>query len=505
MAGDSQQLAKDAFESSSQLPPGSSGQPIEMRATKSLRTNPRNARVHSKKQIRQIANSIRATGFIGTIIIDEDNMLVAGHGRLMAAELLGMDRVPTLKVVGLSDAQKRTFILADNKIGENAGWDRELLVKEFGELAPQLEPLNWNLSLTGFEPAEIDAITGDLGAAKPDPAEVPPALEGVAVSRTGDLWILGRHRLFCGDARSRSDLDRLMMSERALMVFTDPPYNVRVRDIQGRGRVKHPEFAFASGEMSELEFINFLETTLGNAARVSHDGGIHYVCIDWRHVFELIAASRSVYGAIENLCVWAKTNAGQGSFYRSQHELVVVFKVGQAGHENNVQLGRFGRNRSNLWTYPGINSFGAGRQDLLAQHPTVKPVPLVADAMRDCTTKGDIVLDLFLGSGTTIMAAEKVGRRGYGLEFEPRYVDVAIRRWEKYTKSDAILEGDGRTFAEIATERFASKTSLASLPSISLNTPQNSTCSPDQSDDSGSGYVGLGHTIGVTLAKGRRE
>jgi DNA modification methylase len=367
-----------------------------------------------KKQIRQIANSIEASGFIGVIIVDEADMVLAGHGRLKAAELLGMDLVPTLTIAGLSEAQKRAFVLADNKIGENAGWDRELLVKEFGELAPLLEPLNWDLTLTGFESAEIDALIVDHGTEKPDPADIPPAIEKVAISRAGDIWILGRHRVHCGDARSESDLDRLMRGEQAVMVFADPPYNVRIADIQGRGRIKHPEFAFASGEMDESQFIAFLQATLGNAARVSRDDAIHYVCIDWRHVFELIAVSRMVYGDTLNFCVWAKTNPGQGSFYRLQHEFVGVFQVGQAGHQNNIQLGRYGRNRSNLWTYAGISGFGADRQDLLAQHPTVKPVALVADAIRDCTTKGDIVLDPFLGSGTAILAAEKIGRRGYG-------------------------------------------------------------------------------------------
>jgi DNA modification methylase len=357
--------------------------------------------------------------------------------------------------------------------------------------------------LTGFEPAEIDALIVDHGTEKPDPGDIPPATKTVAVSRAGEIWILGPHRVFCGDARSTSDLDRLMRGEPAAMAFADAPYNVKVADIQGRGRIKHPEFAFASGEMDEAQFIAFLETTLGNAARVSRDGAIHYVCIDWRHVFELISSSRSVYGEMLNLCVWAKTNPGQGSFYRSQHELLGIFRVGQAGHQNNIQLGSYGRNRSNVWTYPGISGFGADRQDLLAQHPTVKPVALVADAIRDCTTKGDVVLDPFLGSGTTILAAEKIGRRGYGLEFEPRYVDVAIRRWEKYTKSDAVLEGDGRTFAEIATERLASKSTLASPPSISPDAPQNGSGSPDQSEDSGSDYVDLCHTVAVTPPVGK--
>ena len=492
-----QQFGKAPTKQKSRFLAGTCSEYIIPRPRSSLRTNPRNTRVNPKKQIRGIANSIKAVGFVGAIIIDEDDMVLAGHARLKAAELLGMDLVPTLTVTGLSDAQKRAFVLADNKLCENAGWDRELLVKEFGELAPLLEPLNWDLTLTGFEPAEIDALIIDYGTEKPGPEDIPPATKAVPVSRAGENWILGRHRIACGDARSTRDLDRLMRGEPAAMVFADPPYNVRVRNVQGRGLIKHPEFAFASGEMDETQFITFLEIAFGNAARVSRDGAIHCVCSDWRHVLELITASRAVYGAMLNLCIWVKTNPGQGSFYRSQHELIGIFQLGQAGHQNNIQLGRFGRSRSNVWTYPGISGFGADRQELLAQHPTVKPVALVADAVRDCTTKGDIVLDPFLGSGTTILAAERTGRRGYGIEFEPRYVDVAIRRWEKYTKTDAVLEGDGRTFADIAAERLASENALSSP-----DEHQNGSGSPDQSEDSRSDYVSLCHTVAVTPTTG---
>jgi DNA modification methylase len=429
---------------------------IVLRAPASLRVNPRNAHTHSKKQIRQIAKSFNAVGFVGTIIVDENDTVLAGHGRLEAAKLLDMDHVSTLQVNGLSDAQKRVFALADNKICENAGWERDILVKELGELGPLLEPLNCDLTLTGFEAAEIDALFADLGSATPGPEDTPLPFDKHAVTRAGDQWVLGRHRVLCGDARSGPDLDRVMGGAAAHMVCADVPYNQRVADIQGRGRIKHPEFAYASGEMNEPQYIAFLEEALGNAARVSIDGAIHYVFIDWRHVSELVAAGRTTYGAMLNLCVWAKTSAGQGSFYRSQHELIGVFRVGQNGHQNNIRLGRFGRNRSNLWTYAGVNGFVAGRQDMLAMHPTTKPILLVADAMRDCTTKGDIVLDPFMGSGTTILAAEKVGRRGYGLECEPRYVDVTIRRWEAYTKGEAVLEGDGLTYAEVKAERLDS-------------------------------------------------
>jgi DNA modification methylase len=395
-----------------------------------------------------------------------------------------MTLVPTLKVVGLTEVQKRAFVLADNKIAENAGWDREILVKELGELAKLFEPLNLDLSLTGFEPAELDAMLEDLGTG-PDPSDSVPAIQEPIVTRPSDLWILGSHRLLCGDARSQQALDRLMegSSSGARAAFLDVPYNVRVADVQGRGRIKHPEFVHASGEMDKPQYLAFLEEAFGNAARVSADGAVHYICNDWRHIVDLITAAEPVYGEMLNLVVWGKTNAGQGSFYRSQHELIGVFRVGHTQHRNNVQLGRFGRNRSNLWTYAGINTFGKGRLEHLSMHPTVKPVRLIADAMRDCTTKGDIVLDTFAGSGSTIMAGEKVGRRVRAMELELRYVDVAVRRWEAHTKSEAVLDGDGRTFAEVRAARLASgspsKTAESARPSHQPERPE----APAQTND----------------------
>ena len=474
-----------------------------------LKVNRSNARTHSKKQIRQIANSIKAFGFVGAIVIDENDKVLAGHGRLEASKFLELPLVPTLRLKGLTEAQKRAFVLADNKIAENAGWDRELLVQELGDLATLLEPLNWDLTLTGFEPAEIDALFADLGDATPEPADNLIFLDKDAVSRPGDLWVADRHRILCDDSRSRAAIDRLMDDARARMVCADPPYNVRVADVQGRGRIKHPEFAFASGEMSEPEYIAFLGEALSNAARVSTDGAIHYVFVDWRHVFELVTAARPIYGAMLNICVWAKTTAGQGSFYRSQTEFVGVFRVGQNGHQNNIGLGRFGRNRSNLWTYPGMSGFGPGRQDMLAMHPTIKPVALVGDAMRDCTTKGDIVLDPFLGSGTTILAAEKVGRRCFGLECEPRYVDVAIRRWEACTKLEAVLEGDGRTYAEVKAERLESRgVNPQAAPTDSpppRRGPAPANAAEIDAPDDGGDWTTLGQPIPVTSANGERR
>jgi DNA modification methylase len=478
---------------------------IEMRPPGALRPNPRNARTHSKQQIRQLADSIRTAGFIGPIVIDEDDVVLAGHGRLAASTLLNMDLVPTIKIFGLSAAQKRAFALADNKICENAGWDRELLVQELGELAELLEPLNMDLTLTGFESTEIDALFADLGTGKPDPNDNLPPFDDIAVTRPGDLWICGDHRILCGDSRSAVDLDHLMESAHAKMAFADVPYNLHIPHVQGRGRIKHSDFACASGEMNETQYIAFLEEGLGNAARVSIDGAIHYVCSDWRHICELIVAGRSVYGGMLNLCIWAKANAGQGSFYRSQHELVGVFRVGANSHQNNVRLGRFGRNRSNVWSYPGVNSFGPER-DMLTMHPTVKPVALIADAMRDCTTRGDVILDPYLGSGTTILAAEKLGRRGYGVELEPRYVDVAIRRWQANTKSEAILEGDGRTFAEAKAQRLNFQTNC----NVQLATPPNSSMNDGESPVGGGlcerrDWMGVCEPVAITRVKGGGE
>ena len=424
---------------------------IEMRPPQALHKSSSNVRIHPKKQIRQIAKTIDVVGFIGAVIVDENDVILAGEARTEAAKLREMPLVPTIKVSGLSTAKKRVFMLADNKLNEWAGWNRETLVVELGELAGLLPELELDLSITGFEPAEIDVLFTDQ-ASQPEPLDSFPSFDSVVATQPGDLWRLNEHRLMCASALHFSNFDKLMEGAQARMVFADPPYNVRVADIQGRGRIKHGEFAFASGEMTSQEYVEFLKNTLGNAAKVSADGAISYVFHDWRHVREMAEAAGEIYGATLNICIWVKTNGGQGSFYRSAYESVGVYGIGHERHQNNVQLGRYGRNRTNVWTYPGVNSFGKGRMEALASHPTVKPVALVADAMRDCTTKGDVVLDPFIGSGTTILAGEKIGRKVFGLEVDPKYVDVAIQRWETYTKREATLE-DGRTYAEVKAER----------------------------------------------------
>lgn len=426
---------------------------IEHVAIGSVHPNPKNPRTHSRNQRRRLKNLIAKLGFINPIIVDEFNVILAGHGRHSAAFELGLSTVPIIRLTHLSSLEKRAYIIADNKIAEDAGWDLELLTIELGELVDLLPSQGLDIDLTAFEIPEIDTLLDNFAKNSSEPADELPPPTDTAVTRKGELWGGGPHRLLCGDAQIAKNFDRLMNGKTAAAVCCDPPYNVLVSSIVGRGRKKHEEFAFASGEMSSADFRKFLTKTLGNGIRVSKAGAVHYVFMDWRHIADLIEVGRSIYDAMLNLVVWNKTNAGQGSFYRSQHELIGVFRVGDVQHRNNVELGKHGRNRSNVWTYAGINAFGAGRDEALRLHPTVKPIALVADALRDCTSRGDIVLDQFMGSGTTMLAAEKIGRIAYGMEYEPRFVDVAIRRWQAFTKRDAILEGDGRTFDEIAAER----------------------------------------------------
>jgi DNA modification methylase len=422
-----------------------------------VRPNPRNSRTHSRKQVREIADSIGAFGFTVPVLMDEKGMLLAGHARLDAAKVLGLTEIPAIQLSGLSEAQKRALLLADNKLAEKAGWDRERLAIELPELRELLIEDGLDISITGFEAVEIDQIETDFEANSSDLADevpdAPPA--SPPISKPGDLWRLSNHRLLCGDARAEGDLGVLMKGGLAAMAFLDPPYNVRVQSVVGRGRTKHREFAMASGEMTPAAFTAFLTTVLMQASAASKAGAVHFVCIDWRHVSELIEAGRQVYGEMLNLVVWAKSNAGQGSFYRSQHELIAVFRVGATPHLNNVELGRHGRTRSNVWHYAGANSFRAGRMEEISLHPTVKPVAMVADAIKDCTRRGDAILDTFCGSGTTILAAERIGRRAYALEVDPIYVDVAIRRWQAFTGKDAIQAENGRSFDELAAERSA--------------------------------------------------
>ena len=428
---------------------------ITYRPVAALRDNPRNARTHSPKQVAQIAASISEFGFITPILVDKTGEIIAGHGRVAAAKSLGLKTVPCVRIEHLTKAQKRAFILADNRIAENAGWDNELLALELQDLsAPELD---FDVTLTGFEMAEIDVLLrSDLDeettSCPADELIEPPG--GPSVTQLGDIWQIGRHRLICGDALDPTTYDRLLDGDLAQMVFTDPPYNVRIDGhVSGLGGTKHREFAMASGEMSPDEFEHFLTSTFTNLAQHSADGAICFVCMDWRHLREVVSAADGIFSEVKNLCVWAKTNGGMGTLYRSQHELVFVFKSGRGPHINNVQLGKHGRYRTNVWTYAGANAFGASRDDDLAMHPTVKPVGLVADAILDCSNRNGIVLDAFGGSGTTLVAAERTGRCGHAIELDPQYCDVIVRRLEKIAGIQARLAGTDASFDDVTVER----------------------------------------------------
>jgi DNA modification methylase len=379
---------------------------------------------------------------------------------LLAARELGWSEVPTLCLDHLTQAQARAFAIADNRLTEIATWDDRLLAEQLKDLS--LLGLDFSLEVTGFEVAEIDlriASLDDMPEQDDDPADAVPEVSAEPpISQIGDLWLLGRHRVLCGNALDPEAFATLMGEERAAMVFTDPPYNVPIEGhASGLGAIHHRPFPMASGEMDKAAFTAFLGRACRNLAAFSAGGSLHYVCMDWRHLDELLTAGGEAYGELKNVCVWIKDNPGMGSLYRSQHELVFVFKQRGGSHRNNVQLGQFGRNRSNVWRYPGINSFArsTGEGNLLALHPTVKPVAMVADAILDCSARGEIVLDAFLGSGTTVIAAERTGRRCCGSELDPCYVDTAIRRWQVLTGGKARHAASGRLFDDLAGEAEA--------------------------------------------------
>ncbi len=431
---------------------GNVSRSIENVGVGALRPYANNPRTHSKKQIRQIAESIKVFGWTNPILVDDANGVIAGHGRLEAAKLLGMVEVPTIRVSKMSAAQKRAYVIADNKLAENAGWDKDLLRIELGGLLET--ELDFSIDVIGFDTGEVDLLMQDTETSDNGDDEIPPVDPGPPTSELGDLWLLGEHRLYCGDALDAASYETVLAGEQAQAVFTDPPYNVRIDgNVCGKGAVNHDEFVMASGEMSEAEFSAFLSTVFERLTTFSVDGSLHFICMDWRHAFELLTAGRGTYSELKNICVWNKTNGGMGSLYRSKHELVFVFKHGSAPHINNVALGRFGRNRTNVWDYAGVNAFGGARLTDLADHPTVKPVAMVADAILDVTKRGGLVLDPFCGSGSTILAAEKTGRRAAAIELDPKYVDVAIKRFERATDIQAVHAKYDLPFKVVAENR----------------------------------------------------
>jgi DNA modification methylase len=433
-----------------------SGLEVIYQPREALKPNLNNARTHSKHQIRQIADSIRIFGFTNPVLIDSNQKIIAGHGRVEAAKLRGMSQVPTIRIESLTEEQVRAYVIADNKLAENAGWDKSILAIELQHLLTVDCP-DFDVTITGFEVAEIDVILEEASETSAMEEPVPqPIFDHAAITESGDLWLLGKHKVLCGNSLHADSYKDLMGRRKAAMVFADPPYNVPIDgNVCGKGSVRHREFQMASGEMSDAEFVAFLSTSLRMFAKHSVSESVHFLCMDWRHMKEMLAAGLSIYDSLLNLCVWVKDNGGMGSFYRSRHELIFVFRNGRGPHRNNIQLGRFGRNRTNVWEYPGVNTFSKRGEEgnLLALHPTVKPVQMIADAILDSTARGDLVLDGFLGSGSTLIAAERVGRVCCGIEIDPVYVDVAIRRWQNFTGNAAVHAQTGERFNQLAAQK----------------------------------------------------
>ena len=423
---------------------------IELVDIGSLKPDPSNARTHPKKQIEQLVNSMKTFGITIPLLIDKNDQVIAGHGRLLALKSMKKAQVPVIRASHLSPEEARAYALADNKIALGAGWDDGLLRVSLEQLMEA--KLDFAVDVTGFSTPEIDLIVHGSDALDV-PAKAPPAIEET-VSRLGDVWVLGRHVIVCGDCRTSSDLTRVLNGEQIALGITDPPFNVKIGGhVSGLGEVQHREFAMAAGEMSSLDFEGFLRDSVGQMARLARPGALLYIYMDWRHLPELQAATNALGLQPVNLCVWVKSNGGMGSFYRSRHELVWIVKIPGAGHINNVELGKHGRYRTNVWNYAGMNAFGAERDATLSLHPTVKPVAMIRDAMLDASNPKDWVLDMFLGSGTTLLAAEQCGRRCLGVELDPGYVDVAISRWRELTGNEPRHLDSDKSWTQVAVER----------------------------------------------------
>lgn len=422
-----------------------------------LKPSTTNARVHSEQQIAKIAESLKAFGFVAPVVVDASSEVIIGHGRLAAALLAGLPAIPVVRIDHLSDAQTRALRIADNRLAELSNWDEALLASEFTALL-DFDPgeINFEVEVTGFSFPEIDQLIEagkDEDDADPDD-QLEPGFNGPTVSRLGDIWILGEHSILCGDARENENWQRLVGASFARTAICDVPYNVPSKGhMSGLGKIVHDDFVMASGEMSEAEFTQFLIDLLRATAGSLVDGGVLFVFMDWRHMREVLDAARAIDLTLLNLSIWNKISAGMGSLYRSQHELVFVLKRGKAPHKNCVELGRHGRTRTNVWNYRGLASFGPHRREQLSWHPTVKNCAMIGDAIRDVSDRGDLVIDPCGGSGTTIIAAAKTGRQARIIELDPKYVDVTVRRWEKWSGQTARHGVTGRSFAEEAAFR----------------------------------------------------
>ncbi|MES2904391.1 MAG: DNA methyltransferase [Pseudomonadota bacterium] len=427
---------------------------IQLRSIEQIWPHPANARSHSTKQQAAVARSMRENGFTNPLLIDVDGVVIAGHCRFLAAKKLGLTHVPVIVLEHLTPAQTRAYRIADNRLAEvGSSWSKEMLSLELTAIAAEFPKID--LTLTGFDSGEVELLQSiTLGAGEPGLAEETLDVSNAPpVTHFGDMWKIGRSRLLCGDSKCPQSYEKLLGRERPHMILTDPPYNVRIKNnVSGLGKTKHREFVEATGELDEREWLEFLTSVLAQISRVSRAGSLHYIFMDWRSIQLLLDVGKSFYDELLNLVVWKKSNAGMGSFYRSQHELIAVFRYGSRSHTNNIMLGANGRHRSNVWEYAGANSFGPDRPEQLEMHPTCKPVPLLVDAIKDATHVDDLVLDVFGGSGASLIAAERVSRKARLIELDPLYCDVAIRRAEAQGLT-ATLCGSGQTFAEVSDER----------------------------------------------------
>lgn len=429
---------------------------IEQVNTSLIRGYSQNAKTHPEEQIQQIAQSIRKFGFNNPVLVDENLEIIAGHGRFAAAKMMGLEEIPVIRLAHLSEAQKRLYRIADNKLGENGEWNVELLKLELADLEVSCDGVE--ITDTGFTTLEIDSLFADKPEKATDTKKadekinaVPYVPDDEIITQPGDIWQIGPHRIVCGDSLQEATYSKLMGDSLADLVLNDAPYNVSAASIGNSGKYKHQSFAMAAGEMTETEFTAFLTTVMQNCSKYSTPKALGYYWMDWRHSWEILSAGRTVYPLFVNLCVWSKTSGGMGRLYRSQHELCFIF--GKDKHYlDNVELGKHGRYRTNVWNYTGVNSFGAHKGDQ-KYHPTVKPLEMIADGILDVTPRGGLVLDAFLGSGTTLIASEKVKRVCYGIEYEPKYVDTAIRRYRDLFGVDAVREADGRSYSDLLSEK----------------------------------------------------
>lgn len=416
-----------------------------------LRKPIRVLRRHEQRKIAALCRSITTFGIFTPIIADRTGSVLSGVARLECAIQLGLTKVPVMVVAHLTDAEKRLFAVADNRIQELSTWDMPVLRLEMHDLSLNLD---LDLTITGFDTPHIDRIIAGEETRDDPNDDLLPSFEPQPVSRLGDQWLLGAHSIYCGSAIDVASYRVLLENERAQMVITDPPYNVAIAGHARNSSTKHREFLQGSGEFSEKEFVqDFLHPLFKCIKSVSVDGAIIYVFIDHTHSIELQAAAYSFFGKQKNLCVWVKTSAGMGSFYRSQHELVYIFKNGSAPHINNFNLGEHGRHRTNVWNYPGANT-SHDRREALDIHPTVKPCAMFVDAILDCSNRGGLVLDCFGGSGVTIIAAERTGRRARVIELDPVYVDLTVRRWQALTGKSAIHAQNGTRFDDLIPSRL---------------------------------------------------